>query len=497
MGLFDGLFGGGVTQSSTTNPYKNMPQHIKDMLEAQAKATTGATNDASAVRKKLANPNLAVAPLNGVEQAGLNSFVDAQTGVNDLARRGALALNQVGALTNRVSEQYPGRQVRRGANMADRTYANAINMTDRASVAPGMAAARGAAGGVTGDIGDIRGIDVSGYEQDYENPYLNDVVDTTLARFDEDLARRLLANERGAAALGGTTNSRRAVADAVDQQLTTREKGTAEAGLRSDAFDTSRRLALERGGFETSRANAAGSLGLDQAGVFGDLALNEGSFQLDRANQYGQIGADRGRTAAELALDAARFNVARDSAAGQMGLDRGRALTDMANARSARALTEGSYLQGFGEKLRGLDQARLDAPKDAMSWFSSVTTSPNAPTSTSNQVTNSGGNSWAQALGAGLGAYQILSDERAKTGAAPMQLDTAMQLVRELRPSTYEYRPGLGQREGRTAGFMAQDLEKVLPGAVSDSDDGFKRVDPYPVLATLAAAVQDLDRRIG
>ena len=115
MGLFDGLFGGGVTQSSTTNPYKNMPQHIKDMLEAQAKATTGATNDASAVRKKLANPNLAVAPLNGVEQAGLNSFVDAQTGVNDLARRGALALNQVGALTNRVSEQYPGRQVRRGA----------------------------------------------------------------------------------------------------------------------------------------------------------------------------------------------------------------------------------------------------------------------------------------------------------------------------------------------------------------------------------------------
>ena len=90
-----------------------------------------------------------------------------------------------------------------------------------------------------------------------------------------------------------------------------------------------------------------------------------------------------------------------------------------------------------------------------------------------------------------------MSDERVKDDIE--NFDGALDIIRKQRPSVYRYiDPALDrvQIEGRrSVGLMAQDLEDI-PGAVIDTDMGVKMVDPYPVMATIAAAVQELDRKV-
>lgn len=382
--LSDFLGDSGTTSSTDVNAFDSLPQEFKDLLIAQANAGKNSTQDIETLRNAFEDPDRAIAPLNSVEQAGLNRVEGDSAAAAGIGDQGVGALDQID---------------------------------------PTVAA--------------MRGVDVDAFVPGYENPYIDDVVGTTLARMDEDLARRQLLEESRAAQIGGTTNSRRAVAQAVDTQLTEREKAAAEAAMRSEGFWGARDRALARGEFEVGR----------QQGV-GDMLTSQ-------ATGY-------------------------ETAAG---------------GRSARGIAEGGYLQTYGEKLRGIDQARIDAPKDALTWQAGVTGDIDMPESRTQTVSNSGGNNWGQMAGGALAAYQVLSDERAKTDIAPLSGGDALDFVRGMRPSTYEYKEGHGQKTGQTAGLMAQDLERI-PGAVAEGGDGYKRVDPYPVLATLAAAVQELDRRV-
>jgi len=91
------------------------------------------------------------------------------------------------------------------------------------------------------------------------------------------------------------------------------------------------------------------------------------------------------------------------------------------------------------------------------------------------------------------GIAGLLSDENAKQDIVSME--HGLDALRNVVPSVYEYRedaPTL--KTGRTAGLIAQDLEHI-PGAVEIGADGYRRVDSYPVLATVIQAVKDLDRR--
>lgn len=50
----------------------------------------------------------------------------------------------------------------------------------------------------------------------------------------------------------------------------------------------------------------------------------------------------------------------------------------------------------------------------------------------------------------------------------------------------------LKDTEGRSAGVIAQEVEKVLPEAVTTAEDGFKAVDYGAIVALLVAAVKEL-----
>ncbi len=92
----------------------------------------------------------------------------------------------------------------------------------------------------------------------------------------------------------------------------------------------------------------------------------------------------------------------------------------------------------------------------------------------------------------GATATALGSDKRIKENIKPV--DNALDKVRQLSGYSYNY---IGNDPAnRNGGIMAQDLEKVLPDAVSEID-GVKYVRYDAVVALLINAVNELARKAG
>jgi hypothetical protein len=79
------------------------------------------------------------------------------------------------------------------------------------------------------------------------------------------------------------------------------------------------------------------------------------------------------------------------------------------------------------------------------------------------------------------------SDERLKDNI--VSIDTALEKVCDLRGVYFEMksRPGV-----RKAGFIAQEVEKVLPEVVSENDEGIKSVAYGNITALIVEAIKEL-----
>jgi len=95
-----------------------------------------------------------------------------------------------------------------------------------------------------------------------------------------------------------------------------------------------------------------------------------------------------------------------------------------------------------------------------------------------------------QGLGtlAQLGMMYAMSDEAVKRDIVP--IEDALSAINAARPATYRYKDGFGHRADNHAGIIAQSVDGI-PGAVVEID-GIKHVDPWPVIAFLVRAVQQL-----
>ncbi len=90
----------------------------------------------------------------------------------------------------------------------------------------------------------------------------------------------------------------------------------------------------------------------------------------------------------------------------------------------------------------------------------------------------------------------VTSDARYKKDIAT--IEDGLSVVRQLRPTTYEFNTeekfaGHDFDNGLQSGFIAQEVEKVLPHTVFTDEKGFKSVNYIAVLPYLVGAVQDLD----
>jgi hypothetical protein len=90
----------------------------------------------------------------------------------------------------------------------------------------------------------------------------------------------------------------------------------------------------------------------------------------------------------------------------------------------------------------------------------------------------------------------VTSDARYKKDIAT--IDNGLSVVKQLRPTTYEFNTeekfaGHDFDNGMQSGFIAQEVEKVLPHTVFTDEKGFKSVNYIAVIPYLVGAVQDLD----
>ena len=331
----------------------------------------------------------------------------------------------------------------------------------------GMGEARDGTGYAMGGVNDAMGMTGQIYDNlagvydrtggNYESQYTDDIVDTTLAGMQRQAQREQLAREGQAAAVGGTSNSRTAVGNAVANQLTGMNMAEMEAQLRDDAFrfgtDASFREREGYTGTEAMRGNLAGQ--------YGDLSNTYGSL----AGQYGDISQGIGGFGMQL----------------------------------------GGAIGSIGDKYFDYDAAKAAEDQDALSWLGAMYGGANpsgvgagmGSTSTESPKPST----FSQILGAGTSIASIaaMSDENVKDFSESAGLletpQGALDTVSSMPDmERYSYKDGYGHRKGEHSGLRAQDIEKVNPDLVIDVN-GVKHVDSFLMMNTVLQAVKELDAR--
>jgi len=133
--------------------------------------------------------------------------------------------------------------------------------------------------------------DLDGLREMYEDPWMEDVVGTTLAGMDRYQDREQSQRATMEASIGGPNNTRMAVADALAQQLGGMDRASMEAKLRSEGFTTAAGLGLQASG----RLEALGTAGLSAQelasryqGTLGETERLRAQQQLDANRNSGQ-----------------------------------------------------------------------------------------------------------------------------------------------------------------------------------------------------------------
>jgi hypothetical protein len=96
---------------------------------------------------------------------------------------------------------------------------------------------------------------------------------------------------------------------------------------------------------------------------------------------------------------------------------------------------------------------------------------------------------------AGVGNYNNLSDARYKRNVAT--LDNALDTILHLRGVTFDWKrdtPGMNFTEGRQIGFLAQEVEQILPELVTTDSRGYKSVAYANVVPVLVEAIKTLKK---
>lgn len=114
------------------------------------------------------------------------------------------------------------------------------------------------------------------------------------------------------------------------------------------------------------------------------------------------------------------------------------------------------------------------------------TTAPDQLLSVNGNASKTGGGSWA-----------VFSDARLKNIKGEFQ--PGLKALMQLRPLRYEYRadnPLKLKAEGEQVGFSAQELQKVIPQAVSKSESGYLMVNNDPIMWTMLNAIKEQQKEI-
>jgi hypothetical protein len=95
---------------------------------------------------------------------------------------------------------------------------------------------------------------------------------------------------------------------------------------------------------------------------------------------------------------------------------------------------------------------------------------------------------------ASTGTLIVLSDENEKHDIAVADKEALIKAIDALIPKTFAYNND--PADETHLGFIAQDVQKVLPLAVTEFDDGRLGLSSDTIVAALVAKVQQLEARL-
>ncbi|GAN34993.1 MAG: tail fiber domain-containing protein [Candidatus Brocadia sp. AMX2] len=110
------------------------------------------------------------------------------------------------------------------------------------------------------------------------------------------------------------------------------------------------------------------------------------------------------------------------------------------------------------------------------------TTAPDQRLSVNGNASKTGGGSWL-----------VFSDERLKNIYG--SFDAGLNEVLQLQPIIYRYKKGNSLNipdEGEHIGFSAQEVQKVIPEAVTENSKGYLMMDNDPILWAMLNAIKEL-----
>lgn len=265
----------------------------------------------------------------------------------------------------------------------------------------------------------------------------------------------------------------------LDRQRLMQQNQNAASAFQAKAFGGSRQGVLEA---ETNRAaqeNAARALTDLYSGGFNAAAGLAGQ-DLAMAQQAALANQQAGLAGAGLNLQAA----------GQLG--------QLGQTQQGMAQADIAALGNVGSMQQQLDQATTDAERNLilekfqLQQGALGSLAPLAGNVTSTAKTSGGGGLGGILSGVGAIMSAWPSDPSLKENVKPM--NGALKKLSFLNGSTYNYIDD--EDETPTGGIMADDVKKVMPGAVHDMDNGKMAVEYPKVTGLLVEAVKELDAKV-
>lgn len=223
----------------------------------------------------------------------------------------------------------------------------------------------------------------------------------------------------------------------------------------------------------------------------------------NRATSQYALGGRLGSAAFGSALGAGITSAAAPILSQAYNAERGRQMqaAGLAPQLADQRFQELGRLAGVGEQQRQMQQAQIQSQRDFINELNAaqqarlqarVAATGLTPTQTGQTQTSSPSTIESISnLGAAAAlAKMAFSDERMKENVE--QIQDPITKVNMLDGVTFNYK----NEPGRAAGLMAQDVERVLPMAVKETESGMKAVNYAQVTGLLTEAVKELSNKV-